>query len=161
MDTAKKMNKMTHIHVDQLNTAVEKETELLVKKTVEHGMQGKVVAVHGISIAAQPKAYRLDLYKKMVDAGVMLVSCPFAWIDGSRTDELAPIHNSIAPVDEMMPAGVVVAVGTDNIHDIYLPFSSGSMWDELHLLYAACRYSDIDGLVKIATENGRKVLGLK
>ncbi|MDE2026437.1 MAG: amidohydrolase family protein [Patescibacteria group bacterium] len=161
MDTAKKMGKMTHIHVDQLNTAAEKETELLVKKTIEHGMQGKVVGVHGISIAAHPKKYRMELYKKMVDAGVMMVSCPIAWIDNARTDELAPTHNAITPVDEMVPAGVTVSIGTDNICDIYLPLSDGNIWAELKLMIAACRYTDIDQLVKVATENGRKTLGIK
>ncbi len=161
LDTAKKMNKMVHIHVDQLNTAMEKETELLVQKTIQHKMQGKVVGVHGISIAAHPKAYREKLYKSMVKNGVMMVSCPIAWIDNARTDELAPTHNAITPVDEMVPAGVTVSLGTDNIRDLYLPLSDGEMWPELRLIIGACRYTDVDQLVKIATVNGRKVLGIK
>src|SRR5690348_5590671 len=108
------MGKMAHIHVDQLNTAAEKETELLIKKTKQHKMQGKVVGIHGISIAAHPKAYRQHIYKELIEHGVMIVSCPFACIDDPRTDEIAPIHNSITPVDEMIPAGVTVSIGTDN-----------------------------------------------
>ena len=42
---------MVHVHVDQQNLTSEKETELLVNKTIEHDMQGKVVGIHGISIA--------------------------------------------------------------------------------------------------------------
>jgi len=161
METAKKMKKMVHVHVDQLNTAQEKETELLIKKTIQHKMQGKTVGIHGISISAHPKAYREKIYNMLIENKVMIVSCPFAWIDGARSDEIAPIHNSITPVDEMLPKGIVISLGTDNIHDIYLPVSNGSMWDELHLLSSACRYTDIEGLVKIATTNGRKVLGIK
>jgi len=160
LSTAKTLKKMVHVHVDQLNTVTESETELLVKKTKEFGMEGKVVGIHGISIAAHPKHYRDTLYKSMKKAGVMMISCPTAWIDNRRSEELAPTHNAITPVDEMVPAGVIVGLGVDNICDIYVPHIDGSMWSELHLLMAAARFTDIEQLVKIATVNGRKVLGL-
>jgi len=161
LETAKKMKKMVHVHVDQLNTTAEKETELLVKKTIEHGMEGRVVGIHGISIATHPKAYREKLYKSLKKAGVMMITCPRAWIDNRRSEELSPIHNAITPVDEMVPAGVIVALGVDNICDIYLPHIDGDMWNELHLMMAANRFFEIEELVKIATINGKKVLGLK
>ncbi len=160
LSTAKKMGKMVHVHVDQLNSAKEKETELLTDKTIAHGMEGKVVAVHAISIAAHPLAYRQKLYQKMKAAGIMVICCPIAWIDGKRTEELAPTHNSITPVEEMVANEITVAIGTDNIADLYKPFALGDMWEELHVLLEALKFYDIDSLVKIATINGRKVLGL-
>jgi cytosine/creatinine deaminase len=160
LSTAKRLKKMVHVHVDQLNTASEGETELLVKKTKEYGMQGRVVGIHGISIAAHPKKYREKLYASMKRAGVMMISCPTAWIDNRRSEDPAPTHNAITPVDEMVPAGVTVALGVDNICDIYVPHIDGSMWSELHLLMAAARFTDIEQLVNIATINGRAVLGL-
>ena len=46
-ETAKKNGgKLLHVHIDQLNLPEQRDTELLVDKTVEHGYQGKVVAVH-------------------------------------------------------------------------------------------------------------------
>lgn len=161
LSKAKKMGKMVHIHVDQLNKKWEKETEQLVKKTLEHGLENKVVAVHGISLAAQSKEYRDGIYKQMADAGVMVVSCPTAWIDSKRCEEMTVTHNSIAPVDELVPAGVTVGLGTDNISDIYKPFSDGDMWTELRVLLEGCRYYEIEELVKIATINGRKALGIE
>lgn len=156
----KKLNKMVHVHVDQLNLPREKETELLVKKTKVYKMEGKVAAIHGISIAAQPKTYRQKLYQKMRQAQIMVIACPFAWIDHRRSEELMPFHNAVTPIDEMVPAGLTVALGTDNIADIYKPFSDGEMWLELRLLLEACHYYNVDELVKIATINGRNVLGI-
>lgn len=158
--------KMLHVHVDQLNLPEQRDTELLVQKTIEHGFEGKVVAVHSISVGAQPKAYRHELYKKMADAGVMVVACPVGWIDNSwvaglEDDVLGPIHNAITPVKEMMAAGVTVALGTDNIQDIYKPFSDGDMWTEMRFLLEAQRYYDIDALATIASTNGLKALGLE
>ncbi len=160
LTTAKSLGKMAHIHVDQFNSASECETELLVNKTKEHGMEGKVVAIHGVSIAAQNRHYRYELYKKMQEAGVMLICCPTAWIDSRRSDELAPTHNAIAPIEEMIPLGITVGIGTDNIADVYKPFTNGDMWTELRFLLESCHYYDMDELVRISTTNGRKVLGL-
>lgn len=161
MSTAKERGKLVHVHVDQFNTDVEKETELLARKTMEHGMQGKVSAIHCISLAAHPKRYREATYQLMKQADLHVISCPTAWIDHNRTERLAVSHNSITPVDEMVPAGLTVAFGTDNICDIYKPFSDGDMWTELRVMLEACHYYNIDSLVDIATVNGLKVLGIE
>lgn len=164
MQTAKKMKKMVHVHVDQLNTAAEKETELLARKTIEHKMEGKVVGVHGISLAAHPKKYREKIYKLMEKSKLMMVCCPTVWIDNARTEEMQPSHSSITPVDEMVPHKITVAVGTDNISDVHGIWLDGNMWYELRLLMAATRFPRVENWieesVKIASKNGRKVLGL-
>ena len=133
----------------------------IARKTIEHGMQGKVSAVHSISVAAHPKKYRHELYKLMKEADLMVISCPTAWIDHNRTERLAPSHNSITPVDEMIPAGLCVAFGTDNINDIYKPFSDGDLWTELRVMLESCHFYDVDNLVQIATKNGLRVLGIE
>lgn len=161
MQTAKDQNKMVHVHVDQFNQALEYETEILCDKTIEHGMQHRVVAIHGISIAAHSKKYRERLYQKMVEAGVMIIACPMAFIDTPRSEAIGPFHNSLTPADELIPAGIPVALGTDNICDAMLPFTEGKMWRELNLLLAGCRYTDFEQLTKIATLYGRMALGLE
>src|SRR6185437_5441380 len=161
LETGKKYNKMVHVHVDQFNTITDTETELLADKTIEYGMQGKVVAIHGISIGAHPKAYRQKIYKKMKKADLMMIACPIAWIDTKRSETLQPFHNSITPVDELVEAGVTVALGTDNICDYMVPFCDGDMWQELLLLATGNRFLEIEELIKIATTNGRKALGIK
>jgi cytosine/adenosine deaminase-related metal-dependent hydrolase len=160
LKTAKRLGKMVHMHIDELHRESEKEMELLADKTIEYGMEGKVVAIHGISLSRQPKDYRQKIYKKIVDADITVVTCPTAWLDHPRTEELVPFHNSIFPVDEAVAAGVRVALGTDNFEDYTLPFGDGDMWFELRTLAHACRFTNIEELVKIATVNGRKALGI-
>lgn len=161
METAKRMNKPVHVHVDQFNTAKEKETEQLIDKTLEHNMQGRVTAIHSISLGAHNIEYRNMIYKRMKEAGVMLISCPTAWIDSKRSEELAPIHNSIAPIEELSQHEVVVGIGTDNIADIIKPFTDGNMWTELRFMLESCRFYEIDELVKISTDNGLKILDIQ
>ncbi|WP_158999568.1 amidohydrolase family protein [Pigmentibacter ruber] len=160
LQAAKETNKRVHVHVDQLNSATEKETELLARKVIEYGLEGKVTAVHGISIAAHTKNYRMELYKLCNDAGLSFVACPTAWIDSRRNETLSPTHNSITPIDEMIPAGLTVALGSDNICDIYKPFADGNLLTELRVLLEATHFYEMDELVKVATLNGLKVMGL-
>lgn len=159
--TAKLGDMPVHVHVDQLNSAHETETELLARKTMEHGMEGKVTAIHGISIAAHPEHYRKQVYQMCLDAGISFVACPTAWIDHRRSETLSPTHNAITPIDEMIPLGIKVAIGSDNICDVYKPFSNGDMMTELRFLLEATHFYDVEELVKIATKNGREIIGLE
>lgn len=152
-------DKRVHVHVDQLNTAKEKETELLARKTMQMGMEGRVTAVHSISLACHPKWYREEVYKMAKDAGLSFISCPTAWIDARRTEELTPTHNAITPVDELLQHDLVVALGSDNIHDIYKPYSTGDMRTELKFLLESTHIYDSTALIKIARQNGLEVSG--
>ena len=123
-------------------------------------MEGKVTAIHSISLACHKKPKRDVIYKLMKDADLSVIACPIAWIDHPRTERLSPTHNAITPVDEMIQWGIKVGIGTDNINDIYKPFGDGDMWTELKVLLEACKIYDIDTLVDISTKNGLEILGL-
>lgn len=161
LGTAKRLNKMVHVHIDELNLPEEKETELLAKKTIEHGMQGRVVGIHGISINCRPLKERRRMYKLMKQARMMMVACPVSWLNARRSEQLAPIHNPFTPVDELITFDTPVAIGTDNIADIWMPWNTADMWLDMRALLEGCRIYDLDTLSDIATVNGRKVLGLE
>ena len=62
---------------------------------------------------------------------------------------------------EMLKHGLTVAIGSDNIHDVYKPFSDGNMMTELKFLLECLHLYDIDALADIATKNGRLVIGME
>lgn len=157
----KEYGKRVHVHVDQLNDNLERETELLARRTIHWGMEDRVTAVHGISIAAHEKDYRQQVYGIARDAGLSFITCPTAWIDSRRTENLTPTHNSITPVEEMLKHGLTVAIGSDNIHDVYKPFSDGNMATEIKFLLECLHMYDIETLSDIATKNGRLVIGME
>ena len=161
LSAAKQTKKRVHVHVDQLNSPHERETELLARRVMAWGVEGQVTAVHGISIAAHPASYRKEVYKLCQDAGISFVCCPTAWLDCRRNETMAPTHNALTPVDEMIPLGIRVALGTDNIADIYKPFSDGDMRVELRTMLEAAHFYEFDALVKCATVNGFYVMGIE
>lgn len=159
---ARNQNKPMHVHIDQENNPNERDTEKLIHYTKKYGYEGRVVAIHAISVSAQPKEYRREIYKQMADAGIAVAVCPSAALAMRQLDHFTgPTHNSIANVPEMLEAGVVVGIGVDNVYDYYQPFVDADMWVEMRMLQEACRYYDFDQLVNIATVNGRKILSIR
>jgi cytosine/adenosine deaminase-related metal-dependent hydrolase len=151
LSAARATGKAVHVHVDQANSPHERETELLARKVIEYGLEGQVAAVHSISLSAHTPEYRQQTYQLMREAGLTVVVCPSAALSMKALPYNAPIHNAIAPVVELLDAGINVALGTDNISDIYCPMNDGDLYTELRVLADACRFYDIPALVNIAT----------
>jgi len=158
-EIAKKYNKTVDVHIDQNNDPDERDTEMLVKSVIKHGMQGKVNAVHSCSLAAQDDEYIKEIAKLLKEADMSVIVSPRAMIDNQQPrHKNAPVHNSIAPVPFLIEAGVNVALGVDNVADYFCPFIDGNMFTELVFLLETCRFYDIEVLSDIATVNGRKIL---
>lgn len=156
---AKRYNKPVDVHIDQNNDPDERDTELLARKVIEHGLQGRVNAIHACSLAAQPDDYLDQVCALIKQADMSVVICPRAMLDGVQLrHKMAPVHNSIGPVTHFLKHGINVALGVDNVHDYFCPFADGDMFTELMFLLETCRLYDFDALTRIATTNGQKMI---
>ena len=77
-----------------------------------------------------------------------LISCPTAWIDSKRNEYLSVTHNAITPVDEIVKNGLNVCIGSDNIFDIYKPFSDGD--DDRIKTIRGNHFYNVNDLINIA-----------
>lgn len=160
---AQAMDKPVEIHSDEYIAVDENETELIALKAIEMRQKGYnrgISAVHCVTLACKAPAERARVIELLRRGMVDVVVCPRAAISMRNLDCATYMHNSIAPVRELLDGGVVVAIGTDNIHDVFLPFSDGLVADEIDFLAEAIRMYDIEKLVDLVSSNGRKVLGL-
>lgn len=158
-EMAKKHNKHVDVHIDQNNDPDERDTELLARKVIEHGLQGRVNAVHACSLAAQPDDYIEEVAKLLKEADMSVIVSPRAMVDNQQPrHKMAPVHNSLAPVPQLVAAGVNVAIGVDNVADYFCPFIDGDVFTELIFMIECCRFYDIEALVNIATVNGRRLI---
>lgn len=158
---AKNTGKDIDVHIGQENNPEEKDTEWFVDAAAAAGLQGRITLVHTISVACQPWDDRKRIYGKIKENNFNVTVCPWAAVGMKQhKDKMAPLHNSIAQVDEMIEAGVNVSVGTDNISDIFVPEDRGDLFEEIILLASACRLYDVEKLAQIATTNGAKTLKL-
>lgn len=152
LSLGKRLNKKVDVHVDQENNPYEDESAMLAKKTIKHGMEGRVFAIHAVSISAKPEVKQDEIIHLLKDAGIKVIVCPSAALSMKQLKIDSPLHNSIAPVTKLIEADVPVLLGADNIHDLFMPFVDGDMWFESRLLMEACRFYDIDKVAKIACD---------
>lgn len=157
---AKQNKKIISVHIDQENNPNEKQSELLAKKTIAFGMEGKVLGVHAVSLGAQEPKEIKRIAKLLAKAGVSIVTCPGAAISMKMLPYSAPLHNAIAPLVVLLEEKVNVSLGTDNIYDPFMPFADGDMWFETRVLMEANRFYDFEEVAKVASVNGRKALHL-
>lgn len=157
MGIAKDLNKRLDVHVDQENNPQECETELLARKTIEHGMEGRVAGIHAISVSAKPAMEQERIIKLVKDAGVSVIVCPSAALSMKQLEMPAPLHNSIAPVPKLLDAGIPVYLGVDNVYDLFMPVVDGDMWFECRMLMEACRFYDIKRVAELACDKSGRI----
>ena len=140
------------VHVDQLNSPKEYETQLLLDVKKQCKFNNRVNAIHSISLAAHSNHYQEVIAKRLADENVGVIICPSAAISMKPLKGyIAPIHNSIAPIKILHKHGVNMAMGIDNINDLYMPLVDGDMWFESRLLMETTRCYDLELISDIAT----------
>ena len=150
LELAKKLGKPVDVHIDQENNPLENETELLARKTIEHGMQGRVFGVHAISLGAKEEREQDRIIELVAEADMGVIICPSAALSMKQLEMNAPLHNSIAPFNKLHKAGVRCYLGVDNIHDLFMPMVDGDIWTECRMLMEACRFYDIEKVAEWA-----------
>jgi cytosine/adenosine deaminase-related metal-dependent hydrolase len=148
LELAHRLRKPAHFQVDQDNDPREDETEQLVQAVrwlgapeVPDEVGPTVWAVHAISPSCYDEARFQRLVENLVRYNVGVICCPTAALSMFQLRPLlAPVHNSIARILEMLAAGVTVRIGTDNIGDIFLPNGDGSVRSEVWVAATALRF---------------------
>lgn len=163
----KKLGKEAHIHVDQDNNPRQNHTFNLIEavrwlgspeRKIEKGVidaradEPTVWAVHSIS----PSAYPENKFRKVLEGlkkyNIGVICCPRAAISMRQIrSSCAPTHSSIARILEMAYFGIPLRFGTDNIADMYIPTSAGTMLEEIVFLADAVRFYDPKILAKFAS----------
>ncbi len=125
--------------------------EMLIKKTIELGWEGRVTVQHARAMAMYPEPYYKKIEYLLKKAQIGLVSDP----------QTGPLH---ARVRDLYDAGVSVALGQDDISDAYYPFGRNNMLEvaflAAHLMWMTTT-SEIDILYDLITTNAAKALGIK
>jgi cytosine deaminase len=161
---AKKYDVELEVQIDESNNPEDFMLPYLVKKTIEEGYQGRVSATHCISLSKVDNRIANGVIKGAKEAEINIILTPscnlitsFPEIGGSRP------YNSITRVRDLVENSVNVAMGTDNIRDIFYPLGNGSMIREMHVLATTTRMNrveDVEHIFDMASLNGAKILNL-
>lgn len=116
-----------HLHdPGHLGTFTMKRLAALTKQA---GWEGRVAISHAFGIGDVSKAEAYDLADILRDAGVSIVTS-------------VPINRQMPPVDVLHERGVEVAVGNDNIFDVWSPLGNGDILERAGRLAERFKWVD-------------------
>ena len=149
-ELAKEFDKSISMLLDDVGDLEERTLEMLCKKVIEMGWQGRVTAQHCRAMELYPENYFRKLVSLLKKANIGVVSDP-------HTGPLA------ARVKDLIAAGVPVALGQDDIQDAYYPFGENNMLQIAFLashLLGMRTFEDMELLYDMITTTAAKVLGI-
>jgi cytosine deaminase len=123
------------VHVDFSDDPEQRDLGAVARKTLEAGRVGRVTAVHCCALEAVPDAQAAEDIAAVRAAGVQVCICPVGNMQLIGDAERMPRGRGTARMRELLAAGVNVAAGSDNLHDMWFRF--GRM-DPLDTALMAC-----------------------
>jgi cytosine/creatinine deaminase len=88
--------------------------ELIIERTRQAGLAGKVNVSHGFALGELSTARQAELVDELGAAGI-------SWTT------VAPVGSAPLPWREMRTAGVAIGLGTDGIRDLWSPYGDGDL----------------------------------
>jgi cytosine/adenosine deaminase-related metal-dependent hydrolase len=162
-DLSESIGKPIEVHTDELLAPGEVETGVfaeVAKRRRDGGYAHGLSVVHAASLSCHPPQERRRVAALLAEAEVGVIVCPRSAIGMGSIDHPSYMHNCIAPLLDLLAEGALVALGSDNISDVFVPFSHGDLIEELDFLAEATRFYQLETLADIASINGAKVLGI-
>jgi cytosine/creatinine deaminase len=125
------------MHVDEHLDAGRQLFDAVIERTRAHGMQGRVTAGHCCALSALPHAEARRIIADLAAAGISIVTLPAAnlFLQGRDVERLPP--RGLAPIRDLIAAGVRVAAASDNIQDPFVPIGSGDLLEVARWTLAA------------------------
>ena len=126
------------------------ELDLIVDRTRDAGLGGRVTVSHAYGFSAADAATQARIAERLAEAGVTLLTA-------------AVYSFPVPPIKSLRAAGVNIACGHDGICDLWGPYGSGDMLERaMHVAYRNTfrRDEDIELALEAATFGGARALGL-
>jgi cytosine deaminase len=156
-DLAIKADCMVDLHLDEtLDPAVQNLAEL-AGITIERGLHGRVAASHCCSLSVAPAGVRAQALALAASADIHVIALPLTnlYLQGRETG-----LRGLAPVAELLAAGVNVACGSDNVQDPFLPAGNADPFLSAQVLGVAAHLADPGYLLEAVTLRAARAIGL-
>ncbi len=148
---AKKYNKDISMLCDDVGDAEERTFEMLIKKVIEMGWEGRATGQHCRAMMLYPENQFRKLCTLLKRARMGVISDP----------QTGPLH---ARVLDLIKEGIPVGLGQDDINDAYYTFGQNNMLEVAFLgahLLRMCSDRDLELVYDMVTTMAAKVLNMK
>ncbi len=122
-DIAESANVAIDVHADYFDDPRLKTLEMLADMSLERGYQGRVTAGHCCALAVYPDNEARHVIDKLLAAEIRVSLLPMANLQMLGGPGRTPYNRGSSRMGELLDAGVPVAVGSDNMFDIWYRFN--------------------------------------
>ncbi len=163
-DLAEKNGLMVDIHCDETGDEESRFIETMAACSIRHGMEGMAAASHATAMHNYNNDYAVKLMGVLRQADLAVITNPFDNSVLQNRFDGYPRRRGHTRVDELLSAGITVAIGHDSIMDPWYPLGKGSMIMAANLLLHTAQLSGKDQvplLFDMITFNPAQILGIK
>lgn len=118
------------------------------------GLEGRVAVSHACSLALFPPPQADVVIRRLAASGVTVVVLPATNLYLQDRAQLTPRRRGMAPVRELLAAGVRVRLGSDNVRDSFYPYGDADPLEDAFLLSLAAHVDDNADLLAALCDGG-------
>jgi cytosine deaminase len=149
-ELAKEFGVGVDIHLDNIDSAVGNHLPHTARRTLEYGLQGRVVVSHLVGLAHLPDQLAERAMNAAREADITVCSLP--------------ARIQLTPIPALMNHGINVVIGTDNMQDTFTGLGKADLLEMALLLARILKWTRAEQLGKVfstITTNGAKALNLE
>lgn len=152
LDLAKRYHVDADFHLDESGQRQHYLLPYVTERMKALGLSGRVNGIHNCTLAVLEPEVLKDALSQMVDQGLRVTVAP-----------TAIATRNLAPVKQLLEAGILVGLGSDNIRDFFNPLGSGDIKHAALLLSYVHRFftaQEQAAIWKMITVHGAALLKL-
>jgi cytosine/creatinine deaminase len=162
LDLAERFDKPVDLHMDEDENPDVLDLDELAEMVKARGLQGKVTADHCCSLSVQPKDIQEKVIEQVAEAGINIISLPA--VNLMLQGHTEPMMRGLVPIKKLLANNVTVAVGSDNVRDLFQPMGNYDLlWQANLAIHASHLISPEQRKValELVTTEPAKILGLQ
>jgi len=137
--------------------------DYIAERTRRSGLGGQVTLGHMTSLAGLDPAHRKDVLADLAEAGVAVVVLPVTDMHLSGRADRVNVRRGIAPVRELLDAGVRTGLSSNNVRNGFTPFGNTDVLD-IALFLAQTSHlggpEDFRRLIDMVTTGAAGIIGV-
>ena len=127
LDLSAELDVPVDLHLDEHLDADSCQSGYLATAVIDRGLQGRVTLGHGCAISALEPVERERVIDRLAEAAITVIVLPRTNLYLQDAGDVTPRLRGIAPVRELLDAGVPVRFASDNVRDAFYPYGDADL----------------------------------
>lgn len=160
---AKDFDRDLHFVCDDVIDPDMRTVEIVARQTMANDYRSRVSVTQCAALSAYPDDYQTAIVNLIKDADLNIFSNSHVSLIATGFDTRQPWPRAIAPVRQLLAAGIAVACAQDDIDNWYYPFGRNDMLEVAQFMAHVGQFAwhdDVDQLLPMVTTTPARVLGL-